>query len=246
MLLDIIKDDKLPASQETFFTELSAEDHAILMQFTIVDRNKLFLIYRSQLGTQKSDDLFISASSAGAVPFNVENAEVWGVVNINTSSGVQEAQNTSKRSTKTIFNMPIKAEIHQLRISSKIRFSELLAKRLDSLADATEEEYPDQEPISPESLKDFLSFLDQTPELDYPSVVLTYSGNIRASWTKSKNEHFAVEFYGFGDVGYVVFAPDSYYPFKVSRTSGSCSSKILMKVVEPFNVLNWASYPVLS
>ena len=243
--MPIIKDNELPASQETFFTGLSAEDHAILMQYTIVDRNNFFLIHGSQLETQ-NDELFASDSSAGAVILDEKNAEYWGVVKMVPSSGVQEAQNTSKPSKQTIFKMPIKAEIHQLRVSSGIRFSERLAKRLDSLADATVEEYPDQEPISPESLKDFLSFLGQPPELDYPNVVLTYSGNIRASWTKSKNKHFAVEFYGSGDVGYVVFASDSDYPYIVSRTSGSCSSKKLMKIVKPFNVLNWASYPELS
>ncbi len=245
--MQIIKDNELPASQDTY-ARLSVENRIKLKLNTIADRNN-YLLRRGTKQETQYDDFFVFASSAGAVPLDVKNAQIWGddwgVLGVDTWDKMQESQSTSKPTTKTIFNMPIKAEIHQLRISSTIRFSERLAKRLDSLADATEEEYPDQEPISPESLKDFLSFLGLT-ELDYPNVVLTYSGNIRASWTKSKNEHFAVEFYGSGDVGYVVFAPDSDYPYKVSRTSGSCSSKILMKIVEPLSVLNWASYSVLS
>ena len=120
-------------------------------------------------------------------------------------------------------------------------FAERLAKRLHYLASISEEEYPQQAPISPQSLEDFVTFLRSTPNLLYPGVVLTPSGNIQAEWRKGKNRHFAVQFVGSGDVHFVVFAPDPKDPYKTIRASGIVTVASLMDIVRPYDVESWAT-----
>ena len=120
-------------------------------------------------------------------------------------------------------------------------FAERLAKRLHYLASISEEEYPQQAPISPQSLEDFVTFLRSTPNLLYPGVVLTPSGNIQAEWRKGKNRHFAVQFVGSGDVHFVVFAPGPKDPYKTIRASGIVTVASLMDIVRPYDVESWAT-----
>lgn len=116
---------------------------------------------------------------------------------------------------------PLVAElILHVRERFRAAFAEHLAKRLDYLVKISQEEYPEQAPIAPESLQHFVAFLESTPKLACPGVVLTPSGNIQAEWRKGKNWHFAVEFVGSGDVHFVVFAPDPKDPYKTIRASG--------------------------
>jgi hypothetical protein len=131
--------------------------------------------------------------------------------------------------------------ILNVREQFKGEFAERLAKRLDYLAKLNEEESPKQAPIAPESLQDFVAFLESTPKLVYPDVVLTPSGNIQAEWRKGKNRHFAVEFAGSGDVHFVVFAPDPKDPYKTIRASGMATVASLLDIVCPYGVDSWAT-----
>ena len=131
--------------------------------------------------------------------------------------------------------------ILHVRERFKAEFAERLAKRLDYLAKISQEEYPEQAPIAPEALQDFVAFLESTPKLVYPGVVLTPSGNIQAEWRKGKNRHFAVEFVGSGDVHFVVFAPDPKDPYKTIRASGMATVASLTDIVRPYGVDSWAT-----
>jgi hypothetical protein len=128
-----------------------------------------------------------------------------------------------------------------LREQLEATFAARLATRLDDLVWISQEEYPEQAPIAPESLQDFVAFLESTPKLVYPGVVLTPSGNIQAEWRKGKNRHFAVEFAGSGDVHFVVFAPDPKDPYKTIRASGAATVASLTDVVRPYGVESWAT-----
>ncbi|MCI0558234.1 MAG: hypothetical protein MN733_07040 [Nitrososphaera sp.] len=101
----------------------------------------------------------------------------------------------------------------------------------------------DQAPISPQSLQDFIEFFQFIPSLVYPNVVLTREGNIRAEWSRARNQYFAGEFMGDGNVRFVVFAPDPKHPEKTTRVSGLTSADSLMELVRPYGVLDWASQP---
>lgn len=140
---------------------------------------------------------------------------------------------------------PQRSSVAELILSVKeglqAAFAERLANRLHYLASISEEEYPQQAPISPQSLEDFVAFLRSTPNLVYPSVVLAPCGNIQAEWRRGKNRHFAVEFVGNDDVHFVVFAPDPKDPYKTIRASGMATVASLTDIVRPYDVESWAT-----
>jgi hypothetical protein len=136
--------------------------------------------------------------------------------------------------------------ISYVRERLDVPFAQRLAKRLDYLVETSQEEYPHQAPMVPQSLQDFIDYLQSVPNLTYPNVVLTPNGNIRAEWHKARNNHFAVEFIGDGDVRFVVFAPDLKHPEKTTRVSGLTSTDSLMPAVQPYGVLDWASEPAMA
>ena len=123
----------------------------------------------------------------------------------------------------------------------RLRYSGNLANRLGHLREASIEEAPEQAPISVNSLQSFVSFITKEPRLTEPDLFLTYSGNIRAEWHKSRKEHFSVEFLPSGQVRYVVFARDPDHTARTDRASGFVSAETVMAKVSPFNVLAWAA-----
>ncbi len=128
-----------------------------------------------------------------------------------------------------------------IRNHVRLAYSASLANRLEYLRDASIEEAPEQAPISVNSLQCFVSFIKSEPNLAEPDIVLTYTGNIRAEWHKSRKQHFAVEFLPNGQVRYVVFSRDPDHPTRTDRASGLVSAETLMVKVKPFNVLSWAA-----
>lgn len=134
----------------------------------------------------------------------------------------------------------IKKLIDYVLKESKIQFAQELAVRLNFLKEAVSED-PDEDPISPESLRNFISFLRRTPNLKYPNVVLTPSNEIRAHWRTAPNRHFAVVFLSTGEARFVIFTPNPKDPDKIDRLSGITSIDSLMETVQPHRVLEWAS-----
>ncbi len=128
-----------------------------------------------------------------------------------------------------------------IRDTSNIQFAEELDARLIFLCRAAKEEDPDEVPISPESLSNFIAFLQNTPNLRYPDVVLTPSNEILAQWRTAPNRHFAVVFLPTGEARYVIFTPNRRDPDKIDRLSGITSTDTLMETAEPHGVLEWAS-----
>ena len=61
-------------------------------------------------------------------------------------------------------------------------------------------------PWSSASEADFWAFMVSRPGLREPGVVLTDEGNLRAVWRNAAGEQVALEFRGFGDVSFVLFA----------------------------------------
>lgn len=129
--------------------------------------------------------------------------------------------------------------IADVRTSVDIPFRNRLTARLEVLVNTSEEEFPEQEPMSSRSLNDFLIFIRSVPNLNYPGVVMTYEGNIRAEWTKSRNKHFALEFLGDGDIRFVIFAPDPKETYKTNRVSGLSTLASVMEHALPYGVLDW-------
>ncbi|MDP2645947.1 MAG: hypothetical protein Q8P24_13490 [Desulfobacterales bacterium] len=128
-----------------------------------------------------------------------------------------------------------------LNVQLNIPFAKKLAGRIQFLIEASKGEYPDEVAISPESLKNFVSFLQAETNLKYPDVVLSPSKNIRAQWRSAPNRHFAVEFLPTGDAHFVIFTPNLKHPDKTNRMSGILSVDSLMPTAQPLGVLSWCS-----
>jgi len=122
-----------------------------------------------------------------------------------------------------------------------IDFAERLASRIQFLVEVSKEEYPDEIAIISDSLRNFVGFLQSTPNLNYPDIVLTPSKNIRVQWRTTNNRHFAVEFLPAGNTKFVVFSPDQNHPERTIRLSGLVSVDSLMETVKPHGILSWSS-----
>lgn len=130
-----------------------------------------------------------------------------------------------------------------LYLNSKVNisFSKRIADRIKFLFEAAKEEYPEEVAILPESLKNFVSFLQSEPNLKYPDVVLSPEKNICTQWRTAPNRHFSVEFIPNGDARFVIFSPDPKHPDKTNRMSGIVSVDSLMQTAQPHGVLSWCS-----
>ena len=137
-------------------------------------------------------------------------------------------------------NEKVKKLIDYVREGSNIKFAHELAVRLNFLHEDVNED-PEEDPISIESLRNFISFLRNTTNLKYPNVVLTPSNEICAQWRTAPNRHFAVVFQPTGEARFVIFTPNPKDPDKIDRLSGITSVDSLMVTVRPHRVLEWAS-----
>ncbi len=128
-----------------------------------------------------------------------------------------------------------------IRDQSNLQFAEELSGRLFWLYQAAKEEDPEEVPISPKSLSNFIGFIQKMTNLRYPDVVLTPSNEILAQWRTAPNRHFAVVFLPTGEARFVIFTPNRRDPDKIDRLSGITSTDTLMDTAEPHGVLEWAS-----
>jgi len=134
----------------------------------------------------------------------------------------------------------VKKLIDYVREGSKIKFPHELADRLNFLNEAVNED-PDEVPISIESWRNFISFLQNTTNLKYPNIVLTPSNEISAQWRTAPNRHFAVVFLPTGEARFVIFTPNPKDPDKIDRFSGITSVDSLIERIRPYKILEWAS-----
>lgn len=135
----------------------------------------------------------------------------------------------------------MRRQISALRGSGALPYRERLARRLNLLLGALEEEGEEWAEGSPESLRQMLLFLQDVPELRCPTVTVTPSATFRAQWQAGRNEHFAVDFLPDGQVRFVVFAPDPRRPDRVQRVSGIVSRADVLRAIEPYRVHGWAA-----
>ena len=134
----------------------------------------------------------------------------------------------------------IKRIIKSIIDKSNIHFARKLVARLNFLYEAVLED-PEEGHVPPESLDNFIKFLQNTTNLKYPDVVLTPTNEISAQWRTAPNRHFAVVFQATGEARFVIFTPNPKDPAKIDRLSGITSVDTLMEVVAPHGVLDWAA-----
>jgi hypothetical protein len=132
-------------------------------------------------------------------------------------------------------------QITALRRGGGLSYQERLARRLDFLMDALEEEEETWAEDSPDSLRQMLLFLQATLHLRCPTVTITPSATFRAQWQDGPNRHLAIDFIPDGQVRFVVFAPDPLHPDRVQRVSGIVSGAEVIKAIQPYKVDRWAA-----
>jgi hypothetical protein len=106
----------------------------------------------------------------------------------------------------------IERQITALRRGGGLPYRERLARRLEFLLGAPEEEGEEWGEHSPESLRQMFLFLQDVPDFQCPTVTVTPSATFRAQWQAGQNQHFAADFLPDGQVRFVVFAPDPRHP----------------------------------
>ncbi len=105
---------------------------------------------------------------------------------------------------------------------------------------AEDDESGDVEPLSPDSLEDFVNFLTNKPNLCYPDIVLSPEGNIAAQWRNAEMRgFFSAEFLDGGYVRYVIFSPDREHPVNMQKTHGRASIDVMWGVAQEYNVVEW-------
>jgi hypothetical protein len=134
----------------------------------------------------------------------------------------------------------INRSLVSIKYNKNISYAERLADRLRDLYESVLED-PDEEPLTPGSLINFIYFLSETPGLRYPDVSLTPTNEIRAQWRTASNRHFAVSFSSMGDARFVIFKPNSDDPDRIDRFSGITSIATLIETTRPHRVLEWTS-----
>jgi len=134
----------------------------------------------------------------------------------------------------------INRSLVSIKYNKNISYAKRLADRLRDLYESVLED-PDEEPLTPGSLINFIYFLSETPGLRYPDVSLTPTNEIRAQWRTAPNRHFAVSFSSIGDARFVIFKPNSDDPDRIDRFSGITSIATLIETTRPHRVLEWTS-----
>jgi hypothetical protein len=134
----------------------------------------------------------------------------------------------------------IRRQIRSLGAGSRLAYYGHLARRLEFLIEAMEEEGESWAENSPESLRTMLLFLQSQPYLRYPQLTITPAATFRVQWIGDTSGHFAADFLPDGQVRFVVFCPDPRHPDRIQRVSGLTSWENVITAVEPYNVLRWA------
>ena len=132
--------------------------------------------------------------------------------------------------------LEITSELQDLK---KIPFAASLASRVEAIISAEKEERFGEFLVSVDSLQNLITFLREHPTVVRPRVVLTPSGNFRATWRKAATQHFAVEFLPSERVRFVLFTPDLHYPEITARLSGVQTRESLFDSIRQYQVEVW-------
>ncbi len=197
------------------------------------------------------EDLYIFDDEIDQRTWRATDIRTEVALEFDVSSGTyQMAQDTEKITfvdspfDELYERLPDEDKINRLLVSIRynknISYAQRLADRLRDLYDSVLED-PDEEPLTPDSLINFIYFLSETQGLRYPDVSLTPTNEIRAQWRTAPNRHFAVSFSSMGDARFVIFKPNSDDPDRIDRFSGITSIATLIETTRPHRVLEWTS-----
>jgi hypothetical protein len=149
------------------------------------------------------------------------------------SMATQQAPTTEDESLEEI--------IWRVGTTLGVGYKEKLAARLTELQTAAQEEEPDGRGIIGKSVQHFTELLKAYPKLKCPAISVTPERNVYASWRAGPDRVFSIHFLPDGNVRFVIFRPNEKHPAEAIRLSGTATLDILMNIVEPHGVLDWAT-----
>ncbi len=132
--------------------------------------------------------------------------------------------------------------IRNIRDTKSIPDHEVVAQRLFELLEDVKEEDPESKGISLKSLLNFYNFLQVYGYcLKKPSIGLTPTNEIYASWKERQSSVFSIHFLASGFVHFAIIAPSSIPRIeKKVSLSGTVNPDTLLEKVKPWGVLKWA------
>lgn len=131
--------------------------------------------------------------------------------------------------------------IRRVRTTFPRSYRVRLASRLSELQKAIQEEELDGRGISVRSLQHFIEFLEAYSSLRCPAISVTPDRNIYTSWKSGSDRVFSIHFLPEGEVRFVIFRPNDKHPSQTIRISGTATVDVIMSIVVPHGVLEWAS-----
>lgn len=132
--------------------------------------------------------------------------------------------------------------ISQIRDLTEARHAERIALRLDYLRNNFAEDEAGERDISADSLRDFIKFLNLHPNIRYPEITLTPSGNVYIRWKGEHKSLFSILFLSSQNVQFVVFAPNERHPEIINHISGTETvDTVLEKLDKAYGVASWVT-----
>lgn len=134
----------------------------------------------------------------------------------------------------------IQHTLELLRNASPISYRERLAARIEQLLEAYKED-SDGRVFSSDSLRVFISFLEQAGSLRYPAVTLTPGGDLYASWKQGSSHVFSAQFLKNKQIRFVIMRPNQFAIGQTEQFSGLSTALSLPSSIEKLGVFDWAA-----
>lgn len=141
-----------------------------------------------------------------------------------------------------IFNCLKDAQIEEAIAIARYVGFEATANRLLELKLDEDELETDEQPLNLLSIKQFLRFLLNHPELKEPGIVITNEGNVKAIWQESQNQIFWIEFSPNDDVRYLAFVPNERRSDGIECTAGWSTIPDVYDRAKEFHATAWMEY----
>ena len=129
--------------------------------------------------------------------------------------------------------------IFRIKRSTSICYRKNLADKLLTLFKDAKEEEPDCPGIVASSLRTFNIFLHINTNLKCPTISLTPTHNIYASWRDDQDRVCSIHFLPNMDVRFVIFKPNHRHPERTIRISGAATIDVLMETLKPYGIGDW-------
>jgi hypothetical protein len=127
-----------------------------------------------------------------------------------------------------------------LRHATRERFAiPTIVQKLDALIDDAQEEFPETQIPSAQSIVSTLAFFMDHRNLQIAALSLTPSGNPWAEWHGDAERSAAIEFLPNGSIGLAAMFPDADEPWRRTSIAGNFGRREAGSLLHQFGSLHW-------